>query len=113
MRDGREFERLKPWGRGEAVDLHDVVGIEDDVERAGDHAQKPKPGETPEMAGDAGLARPGRARYPREDYVICGFGGHGPCRSVAEGGDLRNPALQKERGQDGSHPEHEMGVSGA
>ena len=104
VRNGRVFECLQPWPFTIAVNMREVIGIEEDVKNAGDEAEKPDKKQTAHDGQSAVGTLP--FGEPRKGEIEEPLGGHGPGGRVEEGSDFRNPALQKQRRKDHCEPEH-------
>lgn len=110
VRERGELEGLQPWPVAETVGVSDAVGLEEDVESAGDESDGPDDSEAREDG--RGTVRTLDADDPGEEEVIEGLGGHGPRGGVEEGGDFRDPALKEERREDQGSEEEGVGVAG-
>src|ERR1700721_1832674 len=88
--------------------MSEVVGVEDDVERAGNKSEEPDQ----KQAANDGQSAVGTLPFgePRKDEIEEPLGGHGPGGRVEEGGNLWNPALQEKGRKDHREPEHVMRV---
>jgi hypothetical protein len=108
VRQRRELERLQPGRRArEAVGCGMPSGLR---WRRACRGSCPWPRRRPAARACGQGARAASSAPAREEQVVKRLGRHGPRRSVQEGGDLRNPALQQQRRQDHPGPEHAVSM---
>ena len=100
----RVFEELDVEAAGVAVcGAGEVVGVEDRIGGVGDEADDPDGEKKSDQPG--GFGRPWKAHQQREHGVEGDLAGERPGDGVPEGGEVGEPALEKDEREEGALPE--------